>query len=120
MEGFAWIYDHVKRDLWLASISGGTDVVTAFVQGCPLLPVRAGELQCRGLGAKVEAFDAEGRSVVNQTGELVITEPPTAKLPCSWIINGLTILVVSCALAETTPAVARMARAPIPIFLTMR
>jgi acetoacetyl-CoA synthetase len=49
--------------MWLSSLSGGTDVVNAFVLGCPLLPVDAGELQCRGLGAKVEAFDEEGRPV---------------------------------------------------------
>jgi acetoacetyl-CoA synthetase len=74
-EGFAWVYDAVKRDVWLAAISGGTDVVSAFVVGCPLLPVRAGELQCRALGAAVEAFDDHGRSVVDQTGELVLTRP---------------------------------------------
>ena len=74
-EGFAWVYDKVKSDLWLTSVSGGTDVVSAFVAGCPLLPVHAGELQCRALGAAVYAFDEFGNSVVDQTGELVITEP---------------------------------------------
>jgi acetoacetyl-CoA synthetase len=74
-EGFAWVYDDVKRDLWLASVSGGTDVVSAFVVGCPLLPVHAGELQCRALGASVYAFDDNGQPVVDQTGELVITQP---------------------------------------------
>jgi acetoacetyl-CoA synthetase len=74
-EGFGWVYDAVKRDLWLASVSGGTDVVSAFVVGCPLLPVRAGELQCRALGAAVDAFDEQGRSIVGETGELVITQP---------------------------------------------
>ncbi|ADU52089.1 acetoacetyl-CoA synthase [Thermaerobacter marianensis DSM 12885] len=74
-EGFQWVYDHVKRDLWLASVSGGTDVCTAFVGGCPLLPVHAGEIQCRCLGADVQAFDEEGRPVVDQVGELVITQP---------------------------------------------
>jgi acetoacetyl-CoA synthetase len=74
-EGFAWAYDAVKQDLWLASVSGGTDVVSAFVVGCPLLPVHAGELQCRALGASIDAFDEDGHSVVNQTGELVITQP---------------------------------------------
>jgi acetoacetyl-CoA synthetase len=74
-EGFGWVYDAVKRDLWLASVSGGTDVVSAFVVGCPLLPVRAGELQCRALGAAVDAFDEQGRSIVDETGELVITQP---------------------------------------------
>ena len=74
-EGFAWVYEKVKADLWLASLSGGTDVCTAFIVGCPLKPVRAGELQCVGLGCKVEAFNEDGQSVVNEVGELVITEP---------------------------------------------
>jgi acetoacetyl-CoA synthetase len=74
-EGFAWVYDAVKQDLWLASVSGGTDVVSAFLVGCPLLPVHAGELQCRALGARIEAFDAAGQPVVDETGELVITKP---------------------------------------------
>lgn len=74
-EGFQWVYEHVKDDVMLASISGGTDVCTAFVGSCPLLPVYAGEMQCRFLGAKVEAFDEAGRSVADQVGELVITEP---------------------------------------------
>jgi acetoacetyl-CoA synthetase len=74
-EGFAWAYENVKRDLWLASVSGGTDVVSAFVAGCPLLPVYAGELQCRALGAAIDAFDDNGNSLIDQTGELVITEP---------------------------------------------
>ena len=74
-EGFAWAYEAVKNDLWLASVSGGTDVVSAFVVGCPLLPVHAGELQCRALGASVEAFDEDGKPVIDQTGELVVTQP---------------------------------------------
>jgi acetoacetyl-CoA synthetase len=75
VEAFGWVYDAVKPDVWLASMSGGTDVVSAFVGGCPLLPVRAGELQARSLGARVEAFDEAGGSVVGQTGELVLTAP---------------------------------------------
>jgi acetoacetyl-CoA synthetase len=74
-EGFAWLYRHVARDVLVGSVSGGTDVCTAFVESCPLLPVHAGEIQCRALGAKVEAFDERGRPVVGQVGELVITEP---------------------------------------------
>ena len=74
-DGFGWVYSRVRRDLLLGSVSGGTDVCTAFVLSCPLLPVYAGELQCPGLGAKVEAFDEDGRSVVGEVGELVITEP---------------------------------------------
>src|SRR5207248_2784247 len=74
-EGFSWVYESVKTDLWLASVSGGTDVASAFVVGCPLLPVRAGELQCRALGASVDAFDERGQSVTEETGELVFTQP---------------------------------------------
>jgi acetoacetyl-CoA synthetase len=74
-EGFEWVYEHVKQDLWLFSTSGGTDLCTAFVGGVPLLPVRAGELQARGLGARVEAFDENGNAVGDDVGELVITEP---------------------------------------------
>ncbi|HEY8692293.1 MAG TPA: acetoacetate--CoA ligase [Chloroflexota bacterium] len=75
VEGFEWVYEHVKPDVWLASVSGGTDVVSAFVAGNPLLPVHAGELQCRALGCKVEAFDGRGRPVIGEQGELVITAP---------------------------------------------
>ncbi|HET8975967.1 MAG TPA: acetoacetate--CoA ligase [Solirubrobacterales bacterium] len=74
-EGFEWVYEHVGRDTWLFSTSGGTDVCTAFVGGVPTLPVYRGELQARALGAKVEAFDEDGNSVIDQVGELVITEP---------------------------------------------
>jgi acetoacetyl-CoA synthetase len=74
-EGFQWVYEHVKRDIWLASVSGGTDVCSAFVGGSILLPVYSGELQCRSLGAKVEAFDEQGQPLVNEVGELVISEP---------------------------------------------
>jgi acetoacetyl-CoA synthetase len=74
-EAFRWVYDHVGPDTWLFSTSGGTDVCTAFVGGCPILPVYAGELQARALGAKVEAFDEAGNSLVGEVGELVITEP---------------------------------------------
>ncbi len=74
-EGFQWVYDHVGEDTWLFSTSGGTDVCTAFVGGCPLLPVHLGELQARALGAKVESFDEEGSPLIGAVGELVITEP---------------------------------------------
>lgn len=74
-EGFRWVYEHVKRDLLLGSVSGGTDVCTAFVLCNPLLPVRAGELQCRGLGAAIEAWDESGQPLLDQMGELVLTEP---------------------------------------------
>ncbi len=74
-ETFDWVYEAVKRDLLLASISGGTDIVSCFVLGCPILPVYRGEIQCRGLGMQVEVFDEEGRSVVGRPGELVCTAP---------------------------------------------
>ncbi len=74
-ESFHWVYEHVKSDVWLFSTSGGTDVCTAFVAGCPLLSVYEGELQCRALGCAVQAWDEQGRSVVDEVGELVITEP---------------------------------------------
>jgi acetoacetyl-CoA synthetase len=75
VEGFQWVYEQVKADLWLGSASGGTDVCTAFVGACPLLPVRGGEIQCRCLGAAVEAFDETGKPVVDRVGELVLTQP---------------------------------------------
>ncbi|HEX3771132.1 MAG TPA: acetoacetate--CoA ligase [Polyangiaceae bacterium] len=73
--GFGWVYEHVKPDVLLASVSGGTDVCTAFLLGCPLLPVHAGEIQCVGLGVAAQAFDDEARPVIGEVGELVITEP---------------------------------------------
>jgi acetoacetyl-CoA synthetase len=74
-ESFAWVYEQVKPDVWLFSTSGGTDVCTAFVGGCPLLPVYEGELQCRALGCAVEAWDEQGRSLSDEVGELVLREP---------------------------------------------
>lgn len=74
-EGFAWVYNYVKRDLWLASVSGGTDLCSAFVTGAPILPVYAGEIQCRALGAKIEAYDELGQPVMNEVGELVVSQP---------------------------------------------
>jgi len=74
-EGFRWVYEKVKKDLLLGSVSGGTDVCTAFVLSCPTLSVHAGEIQCRGLGARVEAYDEEGHPMVEEVGELVLTEP---------------------------------------------
>jgi acetoacetyl-CoA synthetase len=74
-DGFRWIYEQLGPNVWLGSISGGTDLCTAFVGSCPLLPVYAGEIQCRTLGAKVAAYDAIGRSHVDRVGELVIEEP---------------------------------------------
>jgi len=74
-EGFEWVYEHVGRDTWLFSTSGGTDVCTAFVGGVPLLPVYRGELQARALGCAVEAWDDDGNPLTGEVGELVITKP---------------------------------------------
>jgi len=74
-EGFDWIYEHVGADTWLFSTSGGTDLCTAFVGGVATLPVYRGELQARALGAAVEAWNEDGEPVVEEVGELVVTEP---------------------------------------------
>ncbi len=74
-ESFDFVYDAIANDVQLASISGGTDILSCFALGNPLLPVRRGELQCRGLGMAVQIFDESGRSVVGEQGELVCTKP---------------------------------------------
>ncbi|MGF7215725.1 acetoacetyl-CoA synthetase [Spirosoma lacussanchae] len=74
-EGFRWIYESIKKDVWLISFSGGTDVCSGFVGGNPMLPVYEGEIQCRLLGCKVEAFDEQARPVRGELGEMVILEP---------------------------------------------
>jgi acetoacetyl-CoA synthetase len=74
-EGFDWSYERLGPELWLFSMSGGTDLCTAFVGGVPTLPVYRGELQARALGAKVEAWSAEGASLAGEVGELVVTAP---------------------------------------------
>jgi acetoacetyl-CoA synthetase len=74
-EGFRWVYEHLGADTWLFSTSGGTDMCTAFVGGTPLLPVYEGELQARALGASVESWDPEGRPLIGEVGELVVTKP---------------------------------------------
>jgi acetoacetyl-CoA synthetase len=74
-ESFDYVYSHVKADLMLASISGGTDIISCFVLGNPILPVRRGEIQCRGLGMAVDVFDEQGQPVRGEKGELVCTKP---------------------------------------------
>jgi acetoacetyl-CoA synthetase len=74
-EGFQWVYEQVKQNVVLGSFSGGTDLCTGFVGPCPLLPVRAGVISGRCLGAKVEAYDPEGKPLMGEVGELVITAP---------------------------------------------
>ena len=74
-DAYDWIYTKVKEDVWLAPISGGTDLAGAFVLGHPAMPVRAGEMQCRALGNAVRAFDETGSDLIGQVGELVCTQP---------------------------------------------
>ncbi len=74
-ESFDYVYDAVKKDVCLASISGGTDIMGAFIDASAVLPVYRGELQCRSLGMAVEVFDENGKSIQNQKGELVCTKP---------------------------------------------
>ena len=74
-DGYKWVYQNVKEDVWLSSSSGGTDVCSGFVGGVPTLPVRMGEIQGAALGVHVQAFDERGNSLVNEVGELVITKP---------------------------------------------
>ena len=74
-EAYRWGYAHVKRDLWLVSVAGGTDLAGAFLTGLATLPVYEGEMQCRALGLKVEAYDDDGQPVIREVGELVCSEP---------------------------------------------
>ncbi|MDF3874557.1 acetoacetate--CoA ligase [Pseudomonas putida] len=74
-EGYEWIYGHVAADIFLAPISGGTDIASAFIGGIPTLPVIAGEMQCRCLGADIRAFDELGNSVSDAVGELICAQP---------------------------------------------
>jgi acetoacetyl-CoA synthetase len=79
-ENFAFVYEEIKDDVQLSSISGGTDINGCFALGNPMLPVYSGELQCRGLGMKVKAYDENGNAVINQQGELVC-EAPSPSMP---------------------------------------
>ncbi len=74
-DGFAFVYNKIKRDVQLSSISGGTDIVSCFVLGCPVQPVFAGEIQTRGLGMKTEVLDDDGNSIMEAQGELCCTAP---------------------------------------------
>jgi acetoacetyl-CoA synthase len=74
-QGFEWVYEYVKDDVWLNPSSGGTDICSGFVGGCPILPLWKGEMQCRWLGVKVNAYDINGNPVYDQMGELVIENP---------------------------------------------
>ncbi|MDJ0906887.1 MAG: acetoacetate--CoA ligase [Woeseiaceae bacterium] len=80
-EGFEYVYRDVAADVQLSSIAGGTDIISCFVLGNPLLPVRRGEIQCRGLGMAVDIFDDDGRPLRGEQGELVCTRPfPSAPI----------------------------------------
>ncbi len=74
-EGFEWIYQQVKSDVWLCSMSGGTDVCSAFVGGCPTEPVYEGEIQRRALGCAMFSYDDHGYAQINEVGEMVVTKP---------------------------------------------
>jgi acetoacetyl-CoA synthetase len=88
-EAFQWIYDHVKKDVWLISFSGGTDICSGFVGGCPHKPVYAGEIQCRLLGCYLEAFDEHANPVRDTLGEMVILEPMPSMPVYFWNDPGL-------------------------------
>ena len=83
-DGFRWIYEQVNPDVWLFSMSGGTDVCTAFIGGVPTLPVHEGELQASSLGAAIEAWDEQGNALVEEVGELVLTEPMPSMPVALW------------------------------------
>ena len=80
----AWFYQNVKQDVWIATGSGGTDCCTGFVGGVPTQPVYAGEIQGRSLGVAAYAFNEKGESVIDQVGELVLTEPMPSMPICFW------------------------------------
>ncbi len=86
-ESFDYVYEAIGSDLQLASIAGGTDILSCFAIGNPILPVRRGELQCRGLGMAVQIFDDSGNAVVEQHGELVCTKPFPSAPVCFWNDN---------------------------------
>jgi len=83
-EGFEFVYREIKGDVQLSSISGGSDINGCFALGNPMGPVYSGELQCRGLGMKVEAFDEQGKPVMNRQGELVCLAPAPSMPICFW------------------------------------
>ena len=74
-ESFDFVYEHIKQDVLLASISGGTDILSCFALGCPILPVYRGQLQAAGLGMAVEIYNDEGRPILQEKGELVCSKP---------------------------------------------
>jgi acetoacetyl-CoA synthetase len=83
-ESFDYVYDAIAADIQLSSVSGGTDIISCFAGGNPLLPVRRGELQCLALGMAVEIFNDEGESVIEENGELVCTRAFPSMPVCFW------------------------------------
>ncbi len=88
VEAYRWVYEAIKSDLWLASISGGTDIASGFVACSPTLPVYAGEIQCRELGVAAFAFNEAGEVVVDEVGELVIVKPMPSMPVFFWNDEG--------------------------------
>jgi acetoacetyl-CoA synthetase len=87
-DAFDWVYANIKQDMWLASISGGTDIASGFVACAPTLPVQRGLIQCRELGVDAHAFNEQGSSVVAEVGELVIVQPMPSMPLCFWGDSG--------------------------------
>ena len=94
-DGFRWIYENINRDLALESLSGGTDLCTAFVGGARTLPIYLGEIQGASLGANVQAFDEKGKPIRNEVGELVITEPMPSMPLFFWNDEGMALYTES-------------------------
>lgn len=88
VENFCWVYENVKKDLQLASICGGTDIISCFMLGNPVMPVYAGEIQCLGLGMDVRAFDSNGKPVIGEKGELVCVAPFPSQPTGFWKDDG--------------------------------
>ncbi|MCW5653679.1 acetoacetate--CoA ligase [Hydrogenophaga sp.] len=89
LDAYRWVYEAVKPDVWLASISGGTDIASGFVACAPTLPVHAGEIQCRELGVDAQAFDDAGQPVTGEVGELVVTQPMPSMPVRFWNDDGM-------------------------------
>ncbi|KAB7627446.1 acetoacetate--CoA ligase [Alkalilimnicola sp. S0819] len=102
-EDYDWVYSAVKQELMLASIAGGTDIVSCFVGGSPLVPVRRGEIPAKGLGMDVKAYDDDGHEVVNARGELVCTQPAPCMPVAFW--NDPDMAKYKSAYFETFPGV---------------
>ncbi|MEZ5658259.1 MAG: acetoacetate--CoA ligase [Burkholderiaceae bacterium] len=88
VDAYRWVYREIKSNLWLASISGGTDIASGFVACAPSLPVHAGEIQCRELGVAAYAFDEQGKAVIDEVGELVVTQPMPSMPLAFWNDEG--------------------------------